>query len=337
MGQIHSNTRSIGFLVYPDFQILDLTGPLSVFQIANEQLGSQAYELHTVSQFGGLVASTAPLAVATAPAENFAFDTLVVAGGEGACEISRLPTHIALLQTLAAHTRRMTSVCTGAFLLASAGLLVGRRAATHWRYAPLLQREHPTVRVEPEPIFVKDGPVWTSAGVTAGMDLALALVEEDLGTLVSRAVARELVMYHRRPGGQTQFSAMLELEPASDRIRRALTYAREHLAEPLSVAELAKVVHLSERQFGRAFRAETGETPARAIERLRVEAARVRLENGAEPIEVLAASIGFVDPERMRRAFLRVFGHPPQALRRMAQARKASVDGPPILTSFSTV
>jgi transcriptional regulator GlxA family with amidase domain len=213
----------------------------------------------------------------------------------------------------------VTSVCTGAFLLAEARLLDGRRATTHWRYAANLQREFPRVKVESDRIFVKDGSVWTSAGITAGIDLALALIEEDLGIDVSRAVARELVVYHRRSGGQSQFSALLELEPESDRIRRALAFARDHLAEPLSVERLAAAAGIGPRQFSRAFRAETGETPARAIERLRTEAARLRVEAETEPIEQIAAAAGFADPERMRRAFVRRFGQPPQALRRAAR------------------
>jgi transcriptional regulator GlxA family with amidase domain len=217
----------------------------------------------------------------------------------------------------------MTSVCTGAFLLASAGLLEGRRATTHWRYASLLQRQHPGTRVEADHIFVKDGSVWSSAGVTTGIDLSLALIEEDLGVDISRAVAKDLVMYHRRPGGQSQFSEMLDLEPSSARIARALAYAREHLANRLSVETLADAASMSTRHFGRAFRAETGETPARAIERLRVEAARVRVESGTEPLELVGAMVGFADPETMRRAFVRIYGVPPQAIRRAAQTRRS--------------
>jgi transcriptional regulator GlxA family with amidase domain len=309
-------------VVFPAFQILDLTGPLTVFQIANRLAGTEIYSLHTVSLCGGQVTSTAGLTVVTESIEERAFDTVVVAGGDGSCQSSRHVDHQTLIKTLAHRSRRTASVCTGAFLLASAGLLAGRRATTHWRYTALLQREHPTVRVKADPIFVKDGAVWSSAGITAGIDLALALIEEDFGLELSRSIARELVMYHRRPAGQSQFSAMLDLEPSSDRIGRALVYAREHLAESLNVGNLAEVANLSPRQFARAFRVETGETPARAIERLRVEAARVRLESGREPVEIIAASVGFADPERMRRAFIRMYGHPPQAVRRVARASK---------------
>jgi transcriptional regulator GlxA family with amidase domain len=183
-----------------------------------------------------------------------------------------------------------------------------------------LQRLFPQIHVESDRIYVKEGSIWTSAGVTAGIDLALALIEEDLGHEVARDPARELVVYYRRPGGQSQFSALLELEPASDRIRRALTFARDNLHKPLTVERLAKAACLSPRQFGRIFLAETGQTPARAIERLRAEAARQQVERSNEPIETVARSVGFSDPERMRRAFVRAFGNPPQALRRMARA-----------------
>lgn len=317
-------TRSIGFLIFPEFQILDLTGPLAVFEMANDVAGSADYTLRTVSWRGWPVTSTGGLTVATDPIGEFAYDIVVVSGGDGSRSIASEEGHKAIVQGLASRTRRMASVCTGVFVLAAAGLLDGRRATTHWRHATLLQRLHPAIRVEPDLIFVKDGPVWSSAGIAAGIDLALALVEEDFGLELSRAVARELVIYYRRPGGQSQFSAMLELDSSSDRIRRALDHAREHLAEPLSVGDLAEVACLSERQFGRAFRAETGETPARTVERLRAEAARLRLESGRESVEVVGAAVGFADPERMRRAFLRVYGQPPQALRRAAKIRRAS-------------
>ena len=317
-----SATRQIGFLVFDDFHILDFTGPLAVFETANGIAGRPVYALRAISRLGGPIVSTSHVAVLTDAVDETAFDTIVIAGGEGSPTIANDADHRAMIQSLASCARRMSSVCTGAFVLAGAGLLNGRRATTHWRYASRLQREYPEVRVEADPIFIRDASVWSAAGVTAGIDLALALVEEDCGMQLSRAIAQELVVYHRRPGGQSQFSAMLDLDPSSDRIRLVLTYAREHLTERLDVATLAGIACLSERQFGRAFRAETGETPARAIERLRVEAARVELENGRKPVEVVAAEVGFDDPERMRRAFLRVYGQPPQAIRRNARPSK---------------
>jgi transcriptional regulator GlxA family with amidase domain len=217
-------------------------------------------------------------------------------------------------------SRRVASICTGAFFLADAGVLDGRRATTHWYVARELRKRYPNIRMEEDRIFIIDGSVWTSAGMTAGVDLALAMVEKDLGAEVARAVARKLVVYHRRAGGQSQFSALLELEPKSDRIQRALVHARSNLKSALSVEELAEAAHLSPRQFSRAFRAETGQSPAKAVENLRLEAARLMMEQGRHPIDVVATETGFADRERMRRAFLRAFGQPPQAIRRNAQS-----------------
>jgi transcriptional regulator GlxA family with amidase domain len=250
-------------------------------------------------------------------------DTLVVVGGQ--CRSQPPPPEImAVIARLSAGARRVASVCTAAYLLAEAGLLDGRRATTHWAYAAELQTRRPRARIDADKIFIQDGHVWTSAGVTAGIDLALAMVEEDLGVELSRKIARTLVVYHRRMGGQSQYSALLELDPPSDRIRRALAFAREHLGEPLPVSRLADAACLSERQFARAFMAESGVTPAKAVERLRAEAARPLVEETANPLESIAESVGFSDPERMRQAFVRAFGHPPQALRRLSRAGRAA-------------
>jgi transcriptional regulator GlxA family with amidase domain len=218
-------------------------------------------------------------------------------------------------------SRRVAATCTGAFILAEAGLLDGRRATTHWNRARDLQARFPKVKVEEDPIFIVDGPVWTSAGMTAGIDLALAMVEKDLGVDIARAVARQLVVYHRRAGGQSQFSALLELEPKSDRIQSALAYAKRNLDKLLTVGRLAEAAHLSPRQFSRAFRAETGQPPAKAVEKLRVETARLMMEQSRHPIDVIAQQTGFADRDRMRRAFLRAFGQPPQVVRRNARAQ----------------
>jgi transcriptional regulator GlxA family with amidase domain len=216
-------------------------------------------------------------------------------------------------------SRRVAAPCTGAFILAEAGLLEGRRATTHWYFARDLQARFPQVKVEEDRIFIIDGPVWTSAGMSAGLDLALAMVEKDLGVEITRSVAKKMVVYHRRAGGQSQFSALLELAPKSDRIQSALAYARGNLSAPLSVEQLAEVAHLSPRQFSRAFRTETGQSPAKAVENLRVEAARLLMEQGRLPMAVVARESGFADRERMRRAFLRAFGQPPQVIRRNAR------------------
>jgi transcriptional regulator GlxA family with amidase domain len=199
-------------------------------------------------------------------------------------------------------------------------MLDGRRATTHWHRARELRTRFPKVKVEEDRIFIIDGPVWTSAGMTAGIDLALAMIEKDLGADVARAVARQLVVYHRRGGGQSQFSALLELDPKSDRIQSALTYAKRHLASPLTVRQLAEAAHLSPRQFSRAFHAETGQSPAKAVENLRVEAARLMMEQSRHSIDAIARQTGFADRDRMRRAFLRAFGQPPQVIRRNARA-----------------
>jgi transcriptional regulator GlxA family with amidase domain len=216
-------------------------------------------------------------------------------------------------------SRRIAAPCTGAFILAHAGVLDGRRATTHWRFANDLQRRFPKIAVEDDQIFIVDGPIWTSAGMTATIDMALAMIERDHGQDVSRAVARKLVVYHRRAGGQSQFSTLLDLEPKSDRIQKAIDYANANLRNPLTVEELADVASLSPRQFSRAFSAETGQSPAKAVEHLRVEAARLLLEKGRLSLDVIADEVGFSDRERMRRAFLRTTGQPPQAVRRLSR------------------
>jgi transcriptional regulator GlxA family with amidase domain len=319
--------RDTAFLIFPDFQLLDMAGPLAAFQMAGYDQDAAPYRLRVISEAGGLVRSSAGVAVASETLEEPPNDTLIVAGGAGA---RRGPVSSPLqdfLRRAATMSRRVASVCTGAYILAGAGLLDDRAATTHWRYAAALQRQYPRVRVDGDRIFVRDGAVWTSAGITAGIDLALALIEDDLGCDTARAAARQLVVYHRRPGGQSQFSELLDLDPPSDRIRQALSFARTHLHAPLTVERLAEAACLSPRQFGRAFLAETGQTPAKAIERLRAEAARLRLETSPEPIERIARGVGFADPERMRRAFLRVFGQPPQALRRVARVGTTAASG----------
>lgn len=311
--------REIGFLIYPGFQLLDLSGPLAAFEVAGRMAG-EPYLIRTMSYKGGAIASSSGLAVITDPVIEASFDTFVVVGGNGCLEPDSVAELSEITLRCAAKARRIASVCTGAFVLANAGLLDGRHATTHWKHATLLQRLFPQVKVHGDRIFTKDGSVWTSAGVCAGIDLAFALIEEDLGLEIARATARNLVVYHRRPGGQSQFSSLLDLDPESDRIRDALSFAREHLHEKLPVERLAEVACLSPRQFGRAVFAETGETPAKVVERLRAEVARQRIENSLEPIEAIAHQVGFVDPERMRRAFIRLFRQTPQEIRRSARA-----------------
>lgn len=205
-------------------------------------------------------------------------------------------------------------------MLAEASLLAGHRVTTHWSYADALQQRYPDVRVESDRIYITDGSIWTSAGMTAGLDLALGMVEKDLGAEVARSVAHRLVMPQRRAGGQSQHSEMLKLAPKSDRIQEALAYARKNLGRALSVEQLADVAHLSPRQFSRVFTAETGQSPAKAIEGLRMEAARLMLEGSRHPLEVVATESGFRDRRHMREAFMRGFGVPPQMVRRSARS-----------------
>jgi transcriptional regulator GlxA family with amidase domain len=311
----------VGFYVCPGHQVLDLAGPLGAFESVTVVLGRPAYELCVLSRAGGMVQGSGGLAIATQPARGAVLDTLLSIGGELAPMLDA--GEAAAVRALAQDTPRVASVCTGAFLLAEAGLLRGRRATTHWRAARRLQQRHPEVKVESDRIFVRDGALWSSAGVTAGIDLALALIEADHGIDVARQVARELVVYHRRAGGQSQFAPISHMEPQSDRIRLALGFARDHLHQDLRLERLAEAAHLSPRQFGRLFHQETGETPAKAVERMRVEAARARLQDGTESIERIARAVGFGDPERMRRAFLKWHGTPPQALRRKERAPRA--------------
>jgi transcriptional regulator GlxA family with amidase domain len=291
---------------------------ISVFELANLEAGQPEYEVEVISEQGGMVRSSSGVEIATQPFGDPAYDTVVVTG---AMQIEPSSAGLrAFLNDALAASRRTTSICTGAFVLAEAGILDGRHATTHWYHARELQRRFPDTRIDEDRIFIVDGTVWTSAGMTACIDLCLALIESDLGVEVSRAIAKKLVVYHRRTGGQSQFSAMLDLEPKSDRIQDALSYAKNHLREPLTVEQLADVAHLSPRQFSRAFRDETRQSPAKAIEALRVEAARGMLEAGRHSMEAVAAETGFVDTERMRRAFLRAFGQPPQAIKRAARA-----------------
>lgn len=312
--------RSIWFVVFPGFELLDLGGPLCAFNLAVDFHGA-AYQVHVVSASGGLVAGSAGISIDTVtPPSPHHLDTLVVVGAPTAEGIHTQTETAQMVAAIAPRARRKASVCTGAYLLAAAGLLDGRRATTHWRYAPELQRLFPAIRVDADRIFIREDDIWTSAGITAGIDLALAMIEEDCGSAVSKAIARDLVVYHRRSGGQSQFSTLLELEPKPGRIRDALAYARAHLDEKLSVEQLADVASISPRQFARQFMAETGETPARAVERLRIEAALPRIEGSSEPLDQIALRVGFGDMERMRRVCLRIYGHPPQGLRRAAHS-----------------
>src|SRR5215475_6567728 len=304
--------RVIDVLTYPAVQLLDVTGPIQVFASANDIVaragGPRPYLFRVVGQGGESVTASAGVALAAGPLTRSgeALDTLLVAGGEGAEAAAEDPVLVAWVRERAARARRVASVCTGAFLLAAAGILDGRRAATHWMYCARLAERFPNVQVESDPIFVCDGSVWTSAGVTAGIDLALALVEEDLGRAVALAVARYLVVFLKRPGGQAQFSAALALQAADDEFGPLHDWINRHLADDLSLTVLADQAGMSERSFSRHYAEATGQTPARAIERLRVEAARRLLSESRLPVKRIAQRCGFGSEETMRRSFHRL-------------------------------
>lgn len=309
-------TRSVAIFLYPDFQLLDAAGPVTAFEIAG-RIAPAFYRLAVLSITGGPVRSSSGIAIDTrSVADADAPDTILVVGGEGSRAAMRSDAIIAWLRGIVVESRRMCSVCSGAFLLAAAGLLEKRRATTHWRRAEQLQRLFPDVRVEPDRLHVRDGGVWTSAGISAGIDLALALIADDLGESVARQVAQEMVVYYRRPGGQSQFSALAELGGEGRTFSPLFDWIRANLSQRLTVEDLAARMAMSPRNFSRTFTREVGVAPAKAVERLRLEAARERVENSREAIERIAATTGFRDPERMRRAFVRAFGQPPQALRR---------------------
>jgi transcriptional regulator GlxA family with amidase domain len=320
--------RDIAVLIFPDFQLLDAAGPIAAFEEARSDTEPPAYRLRVIARDAGPVRSSSGVRLIAEPLSDDSIDTLIVAGGWGSREASACAQTLAYVRAAAGRVRRIASVCSGAFILAAAGLLDGRRATTHWGRAAEFARAYPQVRVEPDRIFIREGAVWTSAGITAGIDLALALVADDLGEGIAKRAAQQLVVYHRRPGGQSQFSALLEADRPGGRFSPVLTWAREHLCERLSVDRLADRAPMSPRHFARAFTAEMGMTPAKAIERLRLEAARDRVESSAEPIEGIAAYAGFRDPERMRRAFIRAFGQPPQALRRSARSDVPAAPAP---------
>jgi transcriptional regulator GlxA family with amidase domain len=310
----------IGVLVFPNFQLLDAAGPISVFEIA-ARLAGQPPSIKVMAAAPGPVRSSSGVEMlARGLKPSGAISTLIVAGGGGVDAAATCNKTLAFVRAAAKRNVRVASVCSGAYLLAQAGLLDGRRATTHWRRTRQFLSIFPAVKWEPDRIFVRDGNIWSSAGITAGIDLALALAAEDFGEEIAQRTARELVLYHRRSGGQSQFSSLLELKAPEGRFGPLLTWAREHLDAPLTVEDLAEQAGMSSRHFARAFIAETGTTPSKAVERLRIEVARQRVQSSSEAIERVAQTTGFRDPERMRRAFIRAFGQPPQSLRRAARA-----------------
>lgn len=309
--------RRIAFLAFEGVQTLDLTGPWEVLHSAG-LLAERPYELIAATLDGEPVRSSSALelGVDARLGSIDRVDTLIVPGGSGTRAAIEDPALVSEVERLAAGARRVASVCTGTFLLAEAGLLDGRRAVTHWAACDLLAERYPSIDVDPDPIYVRDGNAITSAGVTAGIDLALALVEEDHGADVALEVARWLVVYARRPGGQAQFSVQLAHQaPESSPLRELQTWISEHPEEDLSVSALAGRMHLSERHFARLFAGQVGTSPAAYVEQVRVERARQLLEAGADGLERVAARCGFRSAEVMRRAFQRRVGTPPSAYR----------------------
>lgn len=305
------NMRRVAIVVFEGFQALDAIGPAEVFSQA-ERLRPSTYAVDLVGVVAGTTSGLTVGPLVAPDACRWPLDTLMVAGGAGVREAEADKTLVGWVRDAAGRSRRVTSVCSGAFVLARAGLLDGRRATTHWKHCSLLARRYPAVTVDPDPIFVRDGNVYTSAGVTAGMDLALALVEEDLGPELAMEVARQLVLFARRPGGQAQFSVQLAAHPAAPGpLRDVQAWIAEHVDADLSVAALARHAHMSARTLARAFTRELGMTPAVYVELARVEQARSRLEAGHAPLASVARSCGFGSAETMRRAFHRRLGVAP--------------------------
>lgn len=324
--------RRVMMLVYDAAQVLDIAGPVQILSAAIDPLtGAPAYEIELVAEEHGPVATTSGIVLRVnrsmedvAPSELATFDTFMVTGGHGsrtAMENERL---LAFVRRASRASRRTVSICTGSVILAAAGLLDGRRATTHWAYAPTMRQRFPKIVVEEDAIYIRDGKVWTSAGVTAGMDLALALVEQDLGREMALTLARHHVMYLMRPGGQSQFSAQLAAQRVENaRLAKLCAFIVENPAADLTVPALAERVAMSERSFARHFVAETGFTPAQFVERARLDEACRRLADGEVSLDAISAEAGFGAAERMRRAFIRHLGVTPGRYReRFRTARR---------------
>jgi transcriptional regulator GlxA family with amidase domain len=308
-------SHRVAMLVFPGFQLLDAAGPIAAFEAAGH------YAVRVVAGQAGTVRSSSGVSwVAEGLPRASDVDTLLVSGGAGVDQALADETLLRFVRRIAARQIRVASVCSGSLLLGAAGVLDGRAATTHWSRTGQFERQFPHVRLDADRIFVKQGSVWTSAGISAGIDLAVAMITEDHGQEVARAVAQELVVYYRRPGGQSQFSSLLSMQVSEGRFDAMLDHMRRHLTERLSVDELAAQACMSPRHFAREFRSKTGVTPAKAVERLRVEAARTALENGAGSVQKVAIECGFGDVERMRRSFMRLLGVPPSSLRRSVPA-----------------
>lgn len=321
--------RNIAVVAFAGVQMLDVTGPLEVFSsasrlLAHDGVADRAYHVEVLAETAGPVATSSGLeliAKGTVARRRRPIDTLIVAGGEGVRAAAARQPLVSAIRRLSRRCRRVASVCTGTYLLAEAGLLDGKRATTHWRWCDALQERYPNIEVDPDPIYVRDGDVYTSAGVTAGMDLALAMVEEDWGRDTALTVARLLVLFLKRPGGQSQFSASLAAQHAERHpLRELQSWIVDHVGEDLCVAALARRAGMSERNFARAFAREVGQTPARYVESARIDAARRRLEESSSGVDEIAAACGFGSSETMRRSFVRRINVSPSDYRRRFEA-----------------
>lgn len=326
--------RLVVILAFEDMQLLDVTGPLQTFASANEMVcGTRGapshgapYRIVLVSRRGGPIRSSSGLPLVTQPiahaVESKRIDTLILPGGAGVHAAAADTKTVAWIRRQVETSRRIASVCTGAFLLAEAGVLKGRRVTTHWKFCTRLQQEYPDIQVDPDPIYLRNDRIWTSAGVTTGIDLCLALVEEDLGRKIAMQVARHLVVFLNRPGGQSQFSASLEAQAAAadgnapNAFAPLHSWIAEHLTGDLRVERLAEQAGMSPRTFARIYTAKMGVTPARMVEKIRIEAVRRSLEETEMPIKQIAALCGFGQEERLRRAFARRVGTTPADYRR---------------------
>ncbi len=315
----------VSFLVFPDFQILDVTGPMAVFETAGRVCANgikqtdRQYDLELVSQYGGLIKSSSGIQLQTRRWDEVDEDVLIVSGGLGTRSAIKDKALLECIRTKFKKLNSLCSVCSGSLILAASGVLDGKTATTHWSVAQLFEKYFPKVNLLPDKIYIREDSIWTSAGVTAGIDLALALVSEDWGEEIGRAVAQELVVYYHRPGGQSQFSPLLDLSMKRGRFEELVRWIRENIHLALNVEILAEQEGMSPRNFSRLFKKEMGTTPAKAVERIRIDIARANIEEGRMHFDQIANLVGYSDADHMRRSFVREIGMAPQALRQFAK------------------
>ncbi len=305
--------QRIVILIFDGFQLLDVAGPVAALEAA-EQCRPGSYRVELRARNGDCVESSSGVVMrAERLGRTSGVHTLIVAGGDGTRQASRCKQTLGFIQRCHQRGVRIASVCSGTYLLAAAGLLEGKRATTHWCVTSDFQRRFPNVRLDVDKIYVRDGNLWSSAGVSAGIDLTLAMITADVGESIARQVAQQLVVYYQRPGGQSQFSALLELTEGAGPFEGLLDFIRSHLTAVLNVEQLARKVGMSPRNFSRRFTEQVGMSPGQVVQRVRTESARAALESGASSVVQVATECGFGDPERMRRSFLRLYGLPPSS------------------------